>query len=130
MWFTTMLFVIGIFALGFAFGYLLNMAYGAEDEWAGKPKWNGEAHDDNKPTEKDFWKTAEKKKLHSLSKCIDMMECKNNDVDFDKFKETKAWTNATEEEKICIVESEDLGNKLQDYEIEFCYKNPDYYYDR
>lgn len=102
----------------------------AETDWKGKPKWGAESHDDNNPSEKEFWKVAEDKKLHSLAKCIDHMDCKENDIDFDKFKETKAWSNSTEEQKFCIVESEDLGNTLVDYEVLDCYKNPNYYEER
>jgi hypothetical protein len=102
----------------------------AETDWKGNAKWGATDHKDNKPTEKQFWKVAESKKLHSLAKCIDWMECKNNDVDFDKFTETKAWINATEDQKICIVESEDLGSSLADYELLDCYKNSNYYNER
>lgn len=102
----------------------------AETDWKGEAKWSGTAHEDNKPTEKEFWNVAKEKRLHSLAKCIDFMECKENDIDFDKFKETVSWINATEDQKICIVESEDLGNSLVDYEVLDCYKNPDYYNER
>lgn len=102
----------------------------AETDWKDKAKWGAESHGDNKPTEKRFWQVAEDKKLHSLAKCIDHMLCKENDINFEKFSETKAWKNATEDEKICIVESEDLGNSLVDYEVLDCYKNPNYYNER
>lgn len=102
----------------------------AETDWKGKAKWSGTAHNDNKPTEKEFWNVAKEKKLHSLAKCIDHMDCKENDIDFDKFKETVAWTNSTEDQKFCIFESEELGNSLVDYEVLDCYKNPDYYQER
>ena len=102
----------------------------AETDWQGDAKWGAESHGDNHPTEKQFWKVAEKSKLHSLAKWIDWMDCKDHNIDFDKFRETKAWTNATEDEKFCIVESEDLGNTLVDYEVLDCYKNPNYYNER
>lgn len=101
-----------------------------ETDWKGDAKWGDESHDDNNPSENKFWNVAEDSKLHSLAKCIDHMDCKENKIDFDKFRETKAWTNATEDEKFCIVESEDLGNTLVDYEVLDCYKNPNYYQER
>ena len=107
----------------------LNSTY-AETDWKGGAKWGAESHGDNHPTEKQFWQVAEQNKLYSLAKCIDHMECKENNIDWNEFKETKAWTNATEDEKICILESEDLGNTLVAYEVLDCYKNPDYYDER
>lgn len=100
------------------------------DDWKGKPKWGGTSHEDNNPSEKKFWKIAEDKKLHSLAKAIDHMVAKENDIDMDKFRETTAWKNATEDEKFCIIESEDLGNSLADYEVMKCYMNPAYYENR
>lgn len=102
----------------------------AETDWKGDAKWGDKSHGDNEPSEKDFWNVAENQKLHSLAKCIDHMECKENDIDFDKFKGTISWIKATEEQKFCIVESEDLGNSLVDYEVLDCYKNPNYYEER
>jgi len=102
----------------------------AETDWKGDPKWGDSNHGDNNPSEHKFWQVAEHKKLHSLAKCIDHMECKDSQIGIENFQETKAWTNATEDEKICILESKDLGNTLVDYEILDCYKNPDYYNER
>ena len=122
--------VVYTMAIMVALLFVGNVIVYAETDWKGDAKWGDTSHGDNNPTEKEFWNVAEDNKLHSLAKCIDHMDCKDHNIDWDKFKETKSWTNATEDEKFCIVESEDLGNTLVDYELLDCYKNPDYYQER
>ena len=97
-------------------------------DWKGKPQWSGTAHDDNKPNDNLNQHCSEN--LKKCAKSIDDMKYRDGDVSFEQFKKTNAWKTADEEQKVCILESADLGDNLATYEIQKCYQNYDYYEER
>lgn len=95
--------------------------YAAE---CGDMKWSDKDHDDNNPSEKKFKEAAYEKSLCKLAKGIDHEVYHNHvKVDWDKFKASPAYLNATDDQQDCLKQSHKEGNGMDGlggYEILYC----------
>jgi len=87
-------------------------------------KWDGKDHGSNNPSSKEFKMLAEKGSLCEISKCVDMEECTNHDaVDWQKFKNSPAFTLSEDDEQKCLTQAHKEGNGqngLVGYEVLAC----------
>ena len=86
--------------------------------------WDGKDHGSNNPSSKEFKMLAEKGSLCEISKCVDMEECTNHDaVDWQKFKNSPAFTLSEDDEQKCLTQAHKEGNGqdgLVGYEVLAC----------
>jgi hypothetical protein len=86
--------------------------------------WDPKDHDSNNPSSKEFKMLAEKGSLCEISKCVDMEECTNHDaVDWQKFKNSPAFTLSHDDEQKCLTQAHKEGNGqdgLVGYEVLAC----------
>ena len=94
-----------------------------EDDYADM-KWDGINHDVNHPSKKEFYLLAYHGSLCELSKCVDIEECTNHDaVDWQKFRNSPAYTMSSEDQKKCLTHWHNNGNGqdgLVGYEVLYC----------
>ena len=115
--------VLGVIAVGMIPSAPTVQAVKCEDI-SGTDKWNGEAHDDNNPSESKFHKMIFKEKATTceVAKCYDMENCKGTieKDDYDKFKTTFVYEATSDDVQDCFDHRMDLGGELKDYEIHHC----------
>jgi hypothetical protein len=89
-----------------------------------KCKEIGTKHGDNKPSEKQLKHMASSGSLCEIAQCVDSSKCSNHDsLDIKKFKESPAYTQASEEQQKCIDKAAKHGHGMDGlggYEVMYC----------
>lgn len=115
-----LLIAIGVFLIASSIG---NVTAGEKRE-CGDMKWSDKDHDTNNPSKKKFLEAAYEKDLCDLAKGIDHEKYHNHvSVDWNKFKQSPAYLNATDDQQDCLKEAHHDGNGMNGlggYEILYC----------
>ena len=90
-----------------------------------KNKLPGDNHGDNHATEKNCKKSDT---LEEISIKIDAEKCQMNN--FKNYKQWDFYKLEDPETKACIKYFHDLGGSLVDYEVVYCYAEPERYEDK
>ena len=90
-----------------------------------KNKLPGDNHGDNHATEKNCKKSDT---LEEISIKIDAEKCQMNN--FKNYKQWDFYKLEDPETKACIKHFHDLGGSLVDYEVVYCYAEPERYEDK
>ena len=76
----------------------------------------GKSHDDNNPSSHKFKQMAYSASLCDLAKCVDTEECTNHTkVDWNKFKHSPAYTEASDEQQEEMDEYAKPGNGMDGF---------------
>lgn len=84
--------------------------------YADKCDLKGKDHDDNNPSSKEFKKIAYTGSMCDIAKCVDVEKCDNHTkVDWDKFKDSPAYKNASDKVKEEADEYAEKGNGAEGF---------------
>jgi len=96
----------------------------ADKRECGSMSWGDKDHGDNNPSTKEFKKSAYSDSLCELAKKVDHSIASNHDsVNWQKFKTSPAFTQATEDQQKCLTKAHKEGNGMSGlggYEALYC----------